>query len=907
MVKEIGPKSGLRDPIFPKARFTHRRLRNVNSKGAIPSCSRSRKIRGFKKRTASIGSSRLGPLGFERGLSGLKVVDLGLGVQGRFKRVEKLAFGLMRSGYAVYRGLGYARWLNLGITFEAVNVRLGSRAWTWWMCEVGVRGLRGGFRDFGFGSAVAGARSWGSWGIRVEELGVEFGELGSSGIRVRGIGVEVEVVEVGVEGVRGWDSGIEVEGLSSGLGIRGLRVEVEGFESSGVRGVEELGVRGFEGGWGSGVGELRLSWGSGSSGSGLGLGSWGLGFGVGRLSSGRIRGSGIREDSGGRVEGLRGSGIWGFGELRIRGVRGFRGLGIRELGIRGWGGWGFGVEVEFGVEGLGFEVRGFGLRVRGGWGFGIRGSGLRGFEVEVEVEVEGSSGLRGSGLEGFGVGGVRGFEVRGFRGRIRGFGDSGLRLRFGVDSGFEVRGWGWGWGVEVGGGWVDSGELRLGLRFGSGVEGLVRGSGFGVRGFGVERLRGWGFGLGGWGLRLGLSSGLGVEVEELGVEVEVEGLGLVRVEVRVRGWGELGLGFEDSGIRFGVRGFGELGFGGVRGLGLRFELVRGFRRFGDSGDSRIRGVEGVEDWIRGFGFGIRRFGVRLGGVGDSGLRIRGLRLLGFGVEVGLGVDWELFEVEVRVRGWGVEGDSGLIEGWRIGDSGIRGWELRLRVVRGSGFGEVGGIRGIRGSGLGFGGLGIRGEFEVRGLGVRGRLRLGDSRLGFGVEVGGWGWGLGVRGFGVEGGFDSGLGVPRGLVGDSVRRGWGVGLGLGFGGLSWGVEEFGLVEGLRGWVVVEGWGFGSVRVGRGLRLRFESSRLGLRVEGLLAGLRDSGIRGSGFGVRGSGFGVRGWVESDRDLIEALIPLWDSTSNVFRFSDFELTPTLEELWFHRLGKDLQAKHS
>ncbi|KAH0638257.1 hypothetical protein KY289_038172 [Solanum tuberosum] len=46
--------------------------------------------------------------------------------------------------------------------------------------------------------------------------------------------------------------------------------------------------------------------------------------------------------------------------------------------------------------------------------------------------------------------------------------------------------------------------------------------------------------------------------------------------------------------------------------------------------------------------------------------------------------------------------------------------------------------------------------------------------------------------------------------------------------------------------------------------------------------------------------------DRDLIEALIPFWDSTSNVFCFSDFELTPTLEELGgFTGLGKDLRSK--
>ncbi|KAH0702038.1 hypothetical protein KY285_016316 [Solanum tuberosum] len=48
--------------------------------------------------------------------------------------------------------------------------------------------------------------------------------------------------------------------------------------------------------------------------------------------------------------------------------------------------------------------------------------------------------------------------------------------------------------------------------------------------------------------------------------------------------------------------------------------------------------------------------------------------------------------------------------------------------------------------------------------------------------------------------------------------------------------------------------------------------------------------------------------DRDLIEALIPFWDSISNVFRFSDFELTPTLEELGgFTGLGKDLRSKNT
>ena len=49
-----------------------------------------------------------------------------------------------------------------------------------------------------------------------------------------------------------------------------------------------------------------------------------------------------------------------------------------------------------------------------------------------------------------------------------------------------------------------------------------------------------------------------------------------------------------------------------------------------------------------------------------------------------------------------------------------------------------------------------------------------------------------------------------------------------------------------------------------------------------------------------------VSPDIGLIEALIPFWDSTNNVFRFSDFELTPTLEELGgFTGLGQDLRTK--
>ncbi|KAH0665167.1 hypothetical protein KY285_026373 [Solanum tuberosum] len=46
--------------------------------------------------------------------------------------------------------------------------------------------------------------------------------------------------------------------------------------------------------------------------------------------------------------------------------------------------------------------------------------------------------------------------------------------------------------------------------------------------------------------------------------------------------------------------------------------------------------------------------------------------------------------------------------------------------------------------------------------------------------------------------------------------------------------------------------------------------------------------------------------DRGLIEALIAFWDSTNNIFRSSNFELTPMLEELGgFTGLGKDLRRK--
>ena len=36
-----------------------------------------------------------------------------------------------------------------------------------------------------------------------------------------------------------------------------------------------------------------------------------------------------------------------------------------------------------------------------------------------------------------------------------------------------------------------------------------------------------------------------------------------------------------------------------------------------------------------------------------------------------------------------------------------------------------------------------------------------------------------------------------------------------------------------------------------------------------------------------------VEPRRDVIESLVQFWDPSNNVFRFSDFELTPTLEEI--------------
>ncbi|KAM3376280.1 hypothetical protein P3S68_014995 [Capsicum galapagoense] len=49
-----------------------------------------------------------------------------------------------------------------------------------------------------------------------------------------------------------------------------------------------------------------------------------------------------------------------------------------------------------------------------------------------------------------------------------------------------------------------------------------------------------------------------------------------------------------------------------------------------------------------------------------------------------------------------------------------------------------------------------------------------------------------------------------------------------------------------------------------------------------------------------------VEPRRDVIESLVQFWDPSNNVFRFSDFELTPTLEEIGaFIRKGKNLRRE--
>ena len=36
-----------------------------------------------------------------------------------------------------------------------------------------------------------------------------------------------------------------------------------------------------------------------------------------------------------------------------------------------------------------------------------------------------------------------------------------------------------------------------------------------------------------------------------------------------------------------------------------------------------------------------------------------------------------------------------------------------------------------------------------------------------------------------------------------------------------------------------------------------------------------------------------IDHIRDMVEALTPFWDPKNNVFRFSDCEMTPTLEEI--------------
>ncbi|KAK4724013.1 hypothetical protein R3W88_026792 [Solanum pinnatisectum] len=54
-----------------------------------------------------------------------------------------------------------------------------------------------------------------------------------------------------------------------------------------------------------------------------------------------------------------------------------------------------------------------------------------------------------------------------------------------------------------------------------------------------------------------------------------------------------------------------------------------------------------------------------------------------------------------------------------------------------------------------------------------------------------------------------------------------------------------------------------------------------------------------------------VEPKRDVIEALLSFWDSTNNVFHFSNFEMTPTLEEIagftGFGKFGRTLNNKES
>nr|XP_016464165.1 PREDICTED: uncharacterized protein LOC107787155 [Nicotiana tabacum] len=54
----------------------------------------------------------------------------------------------------------------------------------------------------------------------------------------------------------------------------------------------------------------------------------------------------------------------------------------------------------------------------------------------------------------------------------------------------------------------------------------------------------------------------------------------------------------------------------------------------------------------------------------------------------------------------------------------------------------------------------------------------------------------------------------------------------------------------------------------------------------------GSRGTVIKVLGGLVGLLN-IKPRLDIIEALIPFWDPTRNVFRFSDFELTPILEEI--------------
>lgn len=50
----------------------------------------------------------------------------------------------------------------------------------------------------------------------------------------------------------------------------------------------------------------------------------------------------------------------------------------------------------------------------------------------------------------------------------------------------------------------------------------------------------------------------------------------------------------------------------------------------------------------------------------------------------------------------------------------------------------------------------------------------------------------------------------------------------------------------------------------------------------------------------------YVEPRRDLIEALVHFWDLLRNVFRFSGYELTPTLKEIGaFIGKGKHFHKK--